>query len=338
MKHALGHAPEHALITGIGGGGIGEQIIKCLYKKYLLFGTDQVACSHPMVHKVWQVPSARDNAYIDEINQICIGHKIDFIFPGSEPELAILSRERQNLKAKLMANDDAIISMCMNKIDTMEYLEKKDIFVKPYATLTDALKKRWQYPLVIKPYIGTGGSQHVYLVFTKEDLIGLSHYLSKFNRQFMVQEYIDGIDCEYTVGILNDENEKLMSSIVLKRDISSSLSSRIKIHYNGRPYVISSGITQGQFVRDKKISDYCIDVATKLHSRGPLNIQLRVESGQIFIFEINPRFSASCYMRSLAGINEPFLFSQGKKLEYEFMNYEEITVHRTLLEHRVEQV
>lgn len=37
---------------------------------------------------------------------------------------------------------------------------------------------------------------------------------------------------------------------------------------------------------------------------GPINIQGRVRSGVLMPFEINPRFSASTYLRALAGFNE----------------------------------
>ena len=41
-----------------------------------------------------------------------------------------------------------------------------------------------------------------------------------------------------------------------------------------------------------------------IQSRGPINIQGRVRDGVLMPFEINPRFSASAYLRALAGFNE----------------------------------
>jgi carbamoyl-phosphate synthase large subunit len=43
---------------------------------------------------------------------------------------------------------------------------------------------------------------------------------------------------------------------------------------------------------------------------GPINVQGRVRKGQLLPFEINPRFSASSYLRALAGVNEVDIYLQ----------------------------
>ena len=45
-----------------------------------------------------------------------------------------------------------------------------------------------------------------------------------------------------------------------------------------------------------------------INSRGPINIQARVRNGQLIPFEINPRFSASTYLRTRAGFTEVDVF------------------------------
>ena len=71
---------------------------------------------------------------------------------------------------------------------------------------------------------------------------------------------------------------------------------------------ISSGISQGEIVIDNKLNQQCIEIAKKLGSTGPINIQCRYVDGVVYPFEINPRFSGTTYMRALAGVNEPDLF------------------------------
>ena len=51
-------------------------------------------------------------------------------------------------------------------------------------------------------------------------------------------------------------------------------------------------------------------MAKAAKSCGPFNIQGRVKDGVLIPFEINPRFSASTYLRTLAGFNEVDLFLQ----------------------------
>ena len=45
--------------------------------------------------------------------------------------------------------------------------------------------------------------------------------------------------------------------------------------------------------------------ALVVEGRGPVNVQSRVVKGVSKVFEINPRFSASCPIRAVAGVNEP---------------------------------
>ena len=55
----------------------------------------------------------------------------------------------------------------------------------------------------------------------------------------------------------------------------------------------------------KKFGDHLKKRALKLGARGAINIQAKLIENKPKIFEINPRFSATCPMRSVAGINEP---------------------------------
>jgi carbamoyl-phosphate synthase large subunit len=74
--------------------------------------------------------------------------------------------------------------------------------------------------------------------------------------------------------------------------------------------IISSGYTQG-FIRYRP--DLCIQaeaMAKALDSRGPINIQGRVKNGRFIPFEINPRFSASTHLRTLAGFDELNVYLQ----------------------------
>jgi carbamoyl-phosphate synthase large subunit len=56
-------------------------------------------------------------------------------------------------------------------------------------------------------------------------------------------------------------------------------------------------------------------------SVGPINIQARLSAGLPKTFEINPRFSASCPIRAVAGVNEPdilvrnWLYGESIKIE-----------------------
>ena len=104
----------------------------------------------------------------------------------------------------------------------------------------------------------------------------------------MIQEFISSEDLEFTTGVTVDRQGKyVMSSIAMRR-------------------TLKAGQTYKAFIDDykgvRKISE---ETALRLGSRGPINVQGRLSGDQLKIFEINPRFSASCPLRAFAKVNEP---------------------------------
>lgn len=68
--------------------------------------------------------------------------------------------------------------------------------------------------------------------------------------------------------------------------------------------LISSGFSQGLIDEFPEIREQAERIAIVLGSVGPINVQGRMRNGVLLPFEINPRFSASTYLRTLAGFNE----------------------------------
>jgi carbamoyl-phosphate synthase large subunit len=74
--------------------------------------------------------------------------------------------------------------------------------------------------------------------------------------------------------------------------------------------LISSGYSQGLIDSFQDLCAQAEHIALAVKSAGPLNVQGRVRNGRLLPFEINPRFSASTYLRALAGFNEIDIFLQ----------------------------
>jgi len=72
------------------------------------------------------------------------------------------------------------------------------------------------------------------------------------------------------------------------------------------------------------------EIATKLGCRGPLNVQARMVGDQLKVFELNPRISASCPMRAVAGVNEPDILYRNSVLgeEIRVSSYERLACFR----------
>lgn len=351
----------NVLVTGIGSGGVGEQVVKALKiaDKYKIIGTNTTLNIAEDVNDFYLLPTAYDNTYIDKLQEICKKAQINVIIPGSEDELAVISKERHKFTNYLiLIQAREVVDICMNKLETMKFLRNNE-FYHPRTLLVSggahvSVVESW-LPAVIKPIDGRG-SNNVFIAQDINELSFFCNYLIKQGQIPMVQEYVGSADEEYTVGVLSTLNGVLVDSIILKRNVEG-ISRKLKIkkrvdrndeigidrwaskmNLKNNPVdenmVISSGVSQGQFVNHSIIKDSCEKVAKMLDSKGPLNIQCRVVDGKVYIFEINPRFSGTTSLRAMAGFNEPDILIR-HHFEKERLTknaYRKIHVYRKLVE------
>jgi len=308
------------LVTAAGGGSIGEQVIKCLKLSdlnYHVIATDVTKISRATIeaNEFVLVPFATDENYIPFILDTCLKKNIQVVVPGSEIELNVFSKHRslfEEHKIVLLINSESIINICLDKNKTSKFLEKNGFF-SPTSFAISTKEKLYEinlFPLVLKPSIGGGGSVNTMIVQNQEELIIFGQFLLTQYKEFIAQAYVGDPQSEYTVGVFSLDNELIVDSIVLRRNIMSGLGSKIKVLNQtgkeefGKYLAISSGISQGEIIKNALISETCEAIAKKLGSVGPLNIQCRLVGNKVYIFEINPRFSGTSPMRALAGFNE----------------------------------
>lgn len=341
------------LITAIGGGGHGEQILKALLgadcSRYVLHGADMnSACPQfGLVHRSWQTPPAASPEFTDAVLDYCTKNEIRAVFHGCEPELLAYSSAREQFAAAgilLPINPRRVIDTCMNKELTAAFLD--GIGITPPAhmlvdnlDMTDSVK--W-FPVVVKPHLGGGGSNDCFLAQDADELRHLLAFLRVGSaRTVMVQEYVGTPENEFTVGVLHDLDGRFINSIGLRRELKSGLSVRLRAaNRSGRTelgsrLVISSGVSQGEIGKFPEVTETCERIASALEARGPINIQCRLVGKEVKVFEINPRFSGTTSIRAKMGFNEPDLLLRkhllGESIEAR-LNYREGLVFRSLTE------
>lgn len=313
--------PLTVLVTGVGGGGHGEQILKALrlaQTKYRIIGADvlphvkhlhEVASAHVL-------PPAGDPAYVEALLKVCEQHGVRAVFHGSEPELKVMSARREEIQSRglfLPINPAPVIDLCMDKVRTSDFLVARGFRVPAYRRITciDDLNTFEALPAVLKPSVGGGGSANLFVAQSRRELGCFGEYLLSLYPEFIAQEYVGTHNDEYTVGVLVSMEGELLNSIAVKRNIITSLSARIRIpNRSGRadlgPFLaISSGISQGEIGRFPHVTETCERIAMAIGCRGVLNIQCRFVGGQVLVFEINPRFSGTTSLRAMVGYNEP---------------------------------
>jgi carbamoyl-phosphate synthase large subunit len=342
------------LVTAIGGIGHGDQILKALRLappgRYHIFGADANPCcpQASLVERFVTLPPVRDPSYLTVLLRTCEELGVQVLFHGCEEELLLFAANRNLIEDAgvfLPINDTALIHLCMDKAKTNARLVELGFPAPRYIHVTsesDFDDIDW-FPVVVKPAVGGGGSANVYIAQNMKELKALAVYLGlgDMTSAFMIQEYVGTPDQEFTVGVLHSLDGQYVNSIAVKRHLNSRLSvcasvvNRTGRKELGPRLVISSGVSQGDIGRYPEITAQCREIADRLGSRGPLNLQCRVVDGRVLVFEINPRFSGTTSLRAMAGLNEPDLLVRRHLLGEDIgqdAHYQELTILRSLAE------
>lgn len=330
--------PINVMVTGIGGGGVGEQTLKCLKLsklEYNIIGCDMNRISKGFceVDKAYIVPKATDKNYIDCILRLCRENDIKVLFYGSEPELKMFSKHRKDFKdagVYIPLNPEKVIDICMDKKLTMDFLERNGFQTQKYWEINseEDLKKIDIFPVVLKPSVGGGGSANTFIAQDINELSTFGKYLLNLYEQFLVQEYVGDAEHEYTVGVICNDKGKYINSIAVKKSILSGLSNKIKIPNRtgrkelGNVLAISSGVSQGEIGKFPEVTEPSRLIAEALGTTASINIQCRIHNGEMYVFEINPRISGTSSLRAMVGYNEPEMLIRekilGEQLEKNF--------------------
>jgi carbamoyl-phosphate synthase large subunit len=246
-------------------------------------------------HKFSLIPKPTAKEYLSSIIDLCNRNKIQVLFIGSDIELPVLCKNKEYIEDKtgavIITGQPHIIEMCRDKYKTNEFLQENNLNSIPTCLYheIDCFMKDYKFPLVVKPREGFG-SKLFQIVNSIEELEFATKAITQIGWKPMIQKYLQGDSNEYTTGLtLGKDRNQIMSTITLKK-------------------ILKHGQTYKAFI-DKypNVTKVCNQIAKKLRTFGPINIQSRIDAddNQVKIIEINPRFSASGPMRTVAGVNEP---------------------------------
>jgi carbamoyl-phosphate synthase large subunit len=292
----------NVIVTGVGS-IIGQGIIKSLKLsnaasnpsiKYSIIATDMspLAAGLYRCNKGILVPAALSEDYIDSIIKISKDNNIDAIYPGTDNELIPIADAKERIQdetaAKVISSPMEVLITARDKWKTFQFLKENNL-PAARSSLPENSENfigEFGFPVVIKPREGYG-SMHFYLANDQDEM---EYAISKIEERGwhpLLQEYLKD-DTEFTSGVTVDRfGTYVMSSISIQK-------------------IIKGGQTYKAFIDDfVAIRRSAEEVALKLRATGAINIQAKLQRNEPKIFEINPRFSATCPMRSAAGINEP---------------------------------
>ncbi|MDD5383758.1 MAG: ATP-grasp domain-containing protein [Gallionella sp.] len=300
-------SPVKVMIAGIGGASLGTEICKCLCLagKYEIYGCDISPTAYGLYDKGFTQTYriSREN-YVSEVLEACRQSGAKWLIPGGEQPNALLGAAAELFSQediRVVTNDAAIVGLFSDKEATFNKLSACGIPIPKTTELTNVADVNTVgLPCIVKPATGSGGSASVFFAVTTDEALIYADFIRRNGSVPIAQEYVGDEEGEFTIGVLSLPDGRLVGSIALRRVLDAKLS----VAYRGRGGVVSSGYSQGYIDAFPDLCRQAERIATVIQSCGPINIQGRVRNGVLMPFEINPRFSASTYLRALAGFNE----------------------------------
>ena len=312
------------LIWGIAGASLGMEIAKALAMDggFDVRGADVSSQAYGHFVNCFSKTYVLDrDTFVNDACKILSNEKIDFLIAGGDAVARICAGIEDDIRAtgaEYVGNNKATVTACSDKYSCFELLAKKGISCPQTCLLSeiDIYSPSTIYPLIAKPRIDSGGSRGINIFYDADDLAGFASQHRDESELWVCQEYLRDSANELTIGVTSEINGRAVGSILLRRTFQNMLSVQDRSH----DHLISSGSSQGEFYRDTAAEQEAMRIADAVGSTGPLNIQCRLKNGVIMPFEINPRFSASTFLRTLAGVNEVSLYLNhlisGRDIDY----------------------
>jgi len=274
------------LVTAVGG-DIGGNIINILSEqkdiKYNIIGTDINATIFysNKLKSFYQVDKVNTFNYRKKILEILKIHNIHIIVPVSELEILWFNLNRDLFKKyKLIINNTNIITYFLNKLETSKKL--KNINIKtPSTYILSQYNNQINFPIIIKSITSTI-SKNIYKIHSEVELNYIKSILDQNN--YIVQEYIGTIEDEYTTTVYQSNN--ILKTISFKRKLTGGMTSFANI------------------VNEDVLNSNAINIAKAFNLNGSINIQSRKSGKDFYVFEINPRFSSTIYIRDYFGFQD----------------------------------
>lgn len=277
-------------------GGRRSQLVLYFKKEFTGFGDVIVADNDPLApslyfaEKGYLLPLISDSMYIEEVKKICLKENIKGIISLIDPELAYISKHKDDFKAigvQCFVSESEIVEVCFDKLKMFEFLTQNDFKTpKTYATFSsfkiDLLNNEIHFPVLVKPKSGSA-SIHVYKIYTLDEVL----FLMNQQDDLIIQEFLNGtelgVDCY--VDLINN------------KPVVSFIKQKIRMR--------SGETDKSKSVVCKTLIALIEDFVVKLGVKGPIDIDVFEVDGVYYILEVNPRFGGGYVHAYECGINFP---------------------------------
>jgi carbamoyl-phosphate synthase large subunit len=265
----------------------GVNVIKALRQsdlslRLIAVDCDPLASGLFLADESFVIPRNDDPDFAPTMIQICKEQKVEIalpIFSADFPAYRKLQAFLEESSIKTYSIPESTLAICWNKLKTIEHLEAIGIPC-PETFCWDDDPPPGAFPLFKKRIEGTG-TKDVRIIRSQEEFICHSE------PGFIFQRYLDGE--EFTIDMISDLHGRVLIASPRKR---------LKV-YGG---LSTCGVT----IADQDIEDSSRHIADSLGLVGPSNVQCKRKNGELYFYDINPRFaSGGLPLAVAAGVNMP---------------------------------
>ena len=234
------------------------------------------------------MPPIHDDTYISRLLEICRKEKIDAITTLIDPEIELLSRNRDLFTAigvEVLAPYTETAEMCFDKWKLYQHLKKVGVStVETFDNFCDAKRAldggMLTLPVFVKPRAGSG-SVGARRVETIEEL----QKACEEDPTLIIQELMDCEDMDADVYV--DTISHRPVSIFSKRKIETKI----------------GGASKTVSFKDPRLFEFLQNALIHFKFNGPIDVDLFCRDGQYYLSEINPRFGGAYLHAYGAGVD-----------------------------------
>jgi len=234
-------------------------------------------------------------------------------FFNGESDVRLFSQNRELLSEyfHIVLADHELITQLADKNMFCELAVKHDLSV-PQTIVPDSESQLYEaarineFPFILKPirqriwhqpeYYNKIGYRKAILIENEKELENIIKMIPPIDGKIMIQQYIPGPDPNHYDFHCYIDKTGVPRGAVLGHKIRT-----YPIHFGQGCYT--------HYIDEPEIEQLCLETLKKINYIGAANINLKrhSETGQVYILEINPRFSLWTIFDSLCGINMPLL-------------------------------
>lgn len=261
--------------------------------------------------KQYIVPTINNKSYLTTVMNICRKENIDAITTFIDPEIAILSSNREKFKeigVEVLAPFQETAKLCFDKYAMYQYLLqcgiKTPLTFENMSSFIEAYHQgKIKFPVFVKPRKGSG-SIGAKKISTLDELATLCTQ----EPALIIQEFMDGLDIDADVYI----------DTISHKPVSIFTKKKLETKIGGANKTIS--------FKDDALFSFIENAILKFQFNGPIDMDLFYKNGEYYLSEINPRFGGAYLHAYGAGVDFVKLLVNnlnGVKNAPQYGNYEE---------------